>query len=129
MNNIKVAAGVIKNGSKYLIAKRKEGKHLAGFWEFPGGKIEKNETPQQCLIREFFEEFEVKIEVGDFIMEHTHKYPEKEITLYTYFVSKIKGEYILYSHSELRWIELNESTSLQIAPADRKIINKLKQDD
>ena len=78
---IEVTAAILEDGNKIMIARRGKGKHLAGFWEFPGGKIEQDETPEICLIRELKEEFEIDVSIGSYIGESVFKYPEKTIKL------------------------------------------------
>ncbi|MBA6316249.1 NUDIX domain-containing protein [Cellulophaga baltica] len=74
---IKVDAGIIESENRILIARRKEGKHLAGLWEFPGGKIEIGETPEFYLKRELYKELGVDVMVGKFFMENICKYAKK----------------------------------------------------
>ena len=117
-NPIRVAAGVLIHNGLVLIAKRKEGKHLAGYWEFPGGKIESTETPQTCLIREFKEEFDIDITVGDYITEHTHDYGDKLIHLTSYYVIRKSGKITLYDHAAIRWVHPKQLKQVKLSPAD-----------
>ena len=82
-----VTAALIVTDGKILAARRASNRHLAGFWEFPGGKIETGESPEQCLARELSEEFEVESSIGEFFMESVYHYEEKSIKLLAYRVT------------------------------------------
>jgi mutator protein MutT len=83
---INVAVGIIVKNNKVFAARRKPGLHLAGFWEFPGGKIEQNESPEQCLERELREEFGIETQVTHYIGENIHSYNDKTVRLIAYQV-------------------------------------------
>ena len=78
---ISVTAAIIIEADKILIARRANGKHLSGYWEFPGGKLDDGETEKECLTREIKEELDIHIEVTDFFMENLHHYAEKTVLL------------------------------------------------
>jgi len=92
---IDVAAAVIKENGLIMVARRAKGEHLAGKWEFPGGKIEAHETPEQCLQRELKEEFAIITRTGAFVGESIFNYPDKSIRLLAYEVVRLGGD--LYS--------------------------------
>lgn len=122
---IEVTAAIIEKENQILIARRKQGKHLAGFWEFPGGKIEKGETPEYCLKRELLEELGIEVSVGEFFMENTHKYDEKTILLKSYMCELKTDEIELNDHDKVEWIHLSQLRDYKFAPADIGIVNKL----
>jgi mutator protein MutT len=124
---ITVTAAVIKRDDQILAARRAKGKHLAGFWEFPGGKLEPNETPEQCLARELAEEFGIETRVGDFIGESIHDYGEKVIRLIAYEVAHLKGEFKLIDHDELKWLSLGDLHEIEWAPADIPLLEPVKR--
>ena len=127
MNYINVTAAVLLKDDRFLAAKRSDGKHLAGHWEFPGGKIEAGETPEQCLKRELKEEFTIETEIGEFVAESIFDYGDKRIRLLAYKVKHVSGEFQLIDHDEIRWLPIEELDSLKWAPADIPIIEALKQ--
>ncbi len=121
---IQVCAAVIVQDQKVFIAQRKKDSHQGGLWEFPGGKLEKGETPHECLKRELLEELSVKAEIGSFIGASTYEYPEKSICLSAYFVS-IKDKPVLKEHEALAWVFYSELLNYPLAPADRPIAKAL----
>ena len=120
-----VTAAIIIRGSKILIARRAPDKHLAGFWEFPGGKIEKDETPEECLKREIEEELGIIVNVDKFFMENEHDYKEKTIFLKAYFCKLISGKIILKDHDQYEWIKKTELNKYIFAPADIPFVTAL----
>jgi 8-oxo-dGTP diphosphatase len=122
---IEVVAAIIKKDGKILIARRKKGSHMEGMWEFPGGKIEVGETPQQCLERELKEEFEIICKAGEFVAESIFNYGIKVVKLSGYFAEHLDGEFVLNDHSEIKWVTPGEFSDFEFAPADIPIANKL----
>ena len=122
---IKVTAGIIKSGNKILIARRKKGLHLAGFWEFPGGKIEENESPEFCLKRELSEELGIEVSVDEFFMENIHKYDDKTILLKSYKCRIESGEISINAHDKIEWITTSEIKNYKFAPADILFVTAL----
>lgn len=125
---IDVAVAIIEKEGKFLIGKRKRGSHLENKWEFPGGKVESLETPEECLIRELKEELGITIEVGSFVAESVFNYSGKEIKLLGYRASYISGEPILSAHEEIKWISAEELDKFDFAKADLIFLEKLKKD-
>ena len=121
---VEVTAGLIEKDDKILIARRKEDKHLAGFWEFPGGKIENNETPEDCLKRELFEEFSIITEVCEFVAETIYKHSTKTIKLIAFIVKVLEGDFILKDHDNIKWVDLEEIKKYKLAPADIQILKE-----
>ncbi|WP_152287551.1 (deoxy)nucleoside triphosphate pyrophosphohydrolase [Flavicella marina] len=119
---IKVTAAIIEEDDRFLIARRAKGKHLAGYWEFPGGKIEEGENAVSCLIREIKEEFEIKISVNSYVGESYHVYSDKSINLKAFTCSIISGEIQLNDHDKFEWITIDEIHKYALAPADLPLI-------
>ncbi|PWG78012.1 (deoxy)nucleoside triphosphate pyrophosphohydrolase [Pararcticibacter amylolyticus] len=114
---IPVAAAVIFEGEQFLIARRAPNKSQAGFWEFPGGKIEAGETPEACLKRELKEELAIEVKVNHFLAENVHRYEHISITLKAYHCSYVAGEIQLNDHDMVRWISSDEIDQYTFAPA------------
>ena len=127
MKIIKVVAAILQKEDKILIARKKEGKPLAGYFEFPGGKIEKGETPEESLARELMEEMNIKIDVKEDVGESIYDYGNgKVISLLGYISEIIDGEIKLSDHDRYEWVTLEEINNYKIAPADIPLIDKLR---
>ena len=122
---ILVAAAIIVQEGKILIARRSEGRHQAGKWEFPGGKVEEGETPEACLVREIQEELGIRIETGALFAESQYRYDAHAVRLLAFGAKKTAGEYRLAVHSEIRWVLPGELGSFDFAPADIPITERL----
>jgi 8-oxo-dGTP diphosphatase len=120
-----VTAAVINKNGKILIAKRKKGSRLELKWEFPGGKIESNETPEQCLERELEEEFGIKTKTGGHIVNSLYSYKDFTINLMAYHSTYISGDYSLQAHEEIMWVQPNHLKSFDFCEADLPIVTKL----
>jgi len=125
MKTIDVTAAVIEQNGKFLIAKRKKGKHLENKWEFPGGKIEPGESPEKCLVRELREKFDIVAEIADFITESVFDYGDRKIRLLGYHAKYISGEFRLNAHDDIKWVFANEFVRFDFAAADLPLIDKL----
>ena len=121
---LNVTAAVIVKDNKVLAARRGPGKHLEGYWEFPGGKLEENETPEECLERELAEEFSISSRVGAYIGESVYDYGEKVVRLLAYEVEHTAGNFELVDHDELRWLEINQLADLKWVPADIPLVEQ-----
>lgn len=122
-----VTAAIIIKDNKILIAQRGKDENLSEKWEFPGGKIEKGETPQECLKREIIEELNIEIEVENFLGESIYKYPNGEIRLLAYFARILKGKIKLFVHDQVKWVTTRELDEFDFAPADIPLIEKLRE--
>ncbi|MDQ3393214.1 MAG: (deoxy)nucleoside triphosphate pyrophosphohydrolase [Bacteroidota bacterium] len=124
--NILVTAAIIENEGKILIAKRKPGKHLEGFWEFPGGKIEPGEKPEEALKREILEELNLEIEVKRHFMDSLYQYEDKTILLMAYFAHATYSLHIISKdHDEVVWVTKEKIMQYIFAPADVPIVKAL----
>ncbi len=119
------AAILIKDG-KILIAKRKADDRQANKWEFPGGTVEKSETPQTCLKREMQEEFGIEVSVGRFLGESTYHYEHSSIKLQAYRTRLVSGNLAPKDHSEFRWVSTEQLSDYDFAPADIPFVEKLQ---
>lgn len=125
---ILVTAAIIQKNGLILAARRKPGSHLAGYWEFPGGKIEAEETREECLARELWEEFGIQCIVGDFFGESIYDYETKVIRLLGYMVQHLSGTFQCRDHDQIIWLPVHELPSLKWAPADIPLVEKLQEE-
>ena len=126
MKVIEVAAGLVYREGRYLIARRKAGVHLAGFWEFPGGKREAGETLEECLQRELYEELNIRMGVPLPFQIIRHEYPENTVELH-FFRCRIESGYATaIDCAEIRWVWPHELGDFEFPPADRPIIEALR---
>lgn len=125
---ITVTAGIIYYQDKILIAQRRKDKSLGGLWEFPGGKIEAGETCPQTLAREIQEEFDIKINVENYLMEHTFAYPDFDLKMYVYQAAwDGDGEIKICDHEQYAFVSIDEMANYTFAGADVPVIEFLKQ--
>ena len=116
---IKVVAALIKKEGKVLIAKRLTGdENVFGKWEFPGGKVEINETEESAIEREIKEEFEMNIKAIKFITNNICEYPSKTVDLRLYECKYLSGNFKLHDHSEYAWIDIDKILNYDLAKAD-----------
>ncbi len=120
---IEVVAGVIYKNNKFLIAQRNLKKAQGGLWEFPGGKVEKNESYESALMREIKEELNADIEVNEYIGESIHHYPEKDIKLIFYKAKLLSEKVELLEHESCKWITKDEKDKFEFAGADKVVFD------
>ena len=123
---VKVTAAILAKDNKIIIAKRGPNDRLANKWEFPGGKVEINETPEQCLKREMKEEFDIDVSVGEYLGSSIYHYDHISIELMAYRTYWKNGEIHLNDHNEFKWISLEQLAEFDFAPADLVFVEKLK---
>jgi 8-oxo-dGTP diphosphatase len=122
---IVVIAGIVEGkDGRLLITRRIDGTHLAGLWEFPGGKCEPGESHEACLARELIEELGVIAEVGHEVLTTEHTYPDRVIRLH-FRSCRITGAPQPLLGQEIRWVERTELASLEFPPADEELIEVL----
>jgi 8-oxo-dGTP diphosphatase len=121
---VQVAAAVIERDGRYLITRRLEGTHLAGLWEFPGGKISPGEKPEDALRREMREELGVEAAVGELIETVDWIYPEKSVRL-LFFRCVVAGEPCPQEKQEMLWVEAGELSNYRFPAADLRLVERL----
>ncbi len=122
---IDVAAAVLIENGRVLIARRRPGASQAGLWEFPGGKLRPGESPAQCLKREIREELGIRIVVGEFFGESIYAYEDKTVRLMAYRVRAAGGELSANDHAELAWVAMADLGRYRFCPADVPFTEKL----
>ncbi len=123
---ITVTAAIIEKDGLILAARKREGLPLAGCWEFPGGKLESGETPEECLQRELEEEFSIRCEIGPLLGESIFDYGSKIVRLLGYHATHSGGSFTLTDHDEIRWMSIDKLSTLKWAPADIPLVVKLQ---
>ena len=125
MKKVNVSAAVIVKDNKYLIAKRNKDKHLGGYFEFPGGKQDEDETLEQTVVREIKEELNVDITVDRKLGEEHYSDEKINVHLHYFFCTIIKGDIILKEHEEAAWVSKEEFNKYKFAEGDKDIISLL----
>lgn len=124
---IEVVAGVIFNkDNKVLIARRKSGKSMAGRWEFPGGKVKKEESHYNALQRELKEEFSINITVKNHLLSHSHDYGNFIVNLHSYLITEFTGHIQIKDHDKIVWVYTDRLKKYDITEADLPLIDLLK---
>lgn len=123
--HIQVAAALIWEDGKLLLAQRLPGSHLGGFWEFPGGKQEPGESLPQCLEREVEEELGLKIRAVEPLLTVEHAYESKHVSLHVFRCVTVSGKPRAIEVQEIRWVEPAELRNYRLPPPDYKIIERL----
>ena len=126
MKRIEVVAGIIKDGDKIFATQRGYGEFKDG-WEFPGGKMEPGETPQQALVRELKEELAIDVNVGEFLCTVDYDYPTFHLTMHCFYCSVIGGELTLLEHEASKWLKMTELHSVNWLPADVEVVAALER--
>ena len=121
---LEVVAAVIPQDDRFLLTRRQKGVHLEGLWEFPGGKIDPGEGHAEALRRELREELDTDVTVGELLLETTHHYPDRSVTLFFYRCT-LAGEPRPLLGQEMRWVPRAELPSLGFPPADDELIRLL----
>ena len=126
MKTIHVVAAVIRNGNKIFATQRGYGPYKDG-WEFPGGKIEPGETPEQALVREIREELDTEITVGRLITQVEYGYPEFHLSMGCYWCAVRSGRLTLKEHEAARWLGPDQLDTVSWLPADLDVIRLIRR--
>ena len=124
---VKVTAAILEKDGRIIIDQRNSKYHLTGKWEFPGGKIETGETPEECLARELDEEFDIEVSVGDFLGSSIHHYEHISIELMAYRTFWDGGQINSNGNKNYKWVTVDELSQYDFAPADRPFVDRLRR--
>ena len=125
MKTIEVVAAIIIHNDQIFATQRGYGEFKDG-WEFPGGKMEPGETPQQALVREIREELDTEIEVGSLVETVEYDYPNFHLTMHCFLCTIRSGELVLKEHEAAKWLTREELDSVDWLPADLEVVEKIK---
>ena len=130
MKTIRVVAAIIKaineNGEPIIFATQRGYGDFKGGWEFPGGKIEEGETPQEALVREIREELETEIAVGELIDTIEYDYPTFHLSMDCFWAEIVSGNLVLTEHAAAKWLTKDKLDSVEWLPADITLIEKVR---
>jgi len=126
MKQVHVAVGVIVVSGEVFLTKRHEHVHLGGKWEFPGGKVEKDETVAQALSRELNEEISIDVLSCTPLIEIAHDYGDKQVLLEVFLVDNFQGEPTAQEGQQQGWFSLSELSTIDFPEANIAIVDKLK---
>ena len=123
---INVVAALIRDGKRVFATARGYGNYK-GWWEFPGGKVEPGESPEDALVREIREELDSEISVDEYISTIEHDYPEFHLSMRCYWCSLISGDLVLKEAEDARWLDVETIDSVKWLPADITLIDEIKK--
>lgn len=126
MKTINVVAAVIRDKDRVLATARGYGNYK-DFWEFPGGKIEEGETPEDALVREIQEELDIHIEINEYITTVEYDYPQFHLSMQCYFCNRLSGNLTLKEAESSRWLSKEQLDSVKWLPADAKVVKYIKE--
>ena len=127
MKTIVVTAAVIEHEQRFLVTRRQEGGHLAGYWEFPGGKCHSRESYADCLTRELREELGVEAMVGEELLVTAHTYPDRRVELH-FLKCQLRGQPSPQIGQQMQWVTRQELAELKLPPADAELIDLLTRE-
>lgn len=126
MATVVVVAAVVRRDGQFLLTRRMQGAHLAGLWEFPGGKLEDGESPEEALVRECREECGIEIAVDDILDVAFHRYPNKDVLLLFYACRLVSGTVQDIGVAAHAWTTPKGLDAYELPPPDARLVTKLK---
>jgi A/G-specific adenine glycosylase len=124
--HFQVTAGLLRRDDRVLITKRPQGKHLAGFWEFPGGKQERGETLEGCLEREMKEELGIEVQVGKHLYTVHHEYEDHRVSLHLFSCTHLGGDLKSLDSQEIKWVSHEDLPQYHFPPPDLELLRFLR---
>ena len=121
-----VAAAVVIRDGAVLLTRRAQGQHLAGMWEFPGGKLEAGESPEEALVRECREECGIEVEVAAILDVTFHRYKDKDVLLLFYRCSVVAGDVSHLQVDDHAWVNPKDLDGYELPPADAKVVARIQ---
>lgn len=125
-SNVHAVAGIIMRDGGILVAERPEGKPYSGYWEFPGGKVEEDESSESAIKRELDEELGIKVIASNHWFEHLHAYPDKTVLLELWRVTEFSGEPHGQENQTLRWVSYEELLHLRLLEGNLALLSQIK---
>jgi 8-oxo-dGTP diphosphatase len=127
-DHIDVVVGIVQDpAGKILIGRRRDGTHMAGSWEFPGGKLESGESPLAGLKRELGEELGIRIQAAEAFVEQRFEYPDRHVRLDVWWVLTYQGQAESREGQQLRWVDVAELDAVSLLPADAPIVAAIRE--
>lgn len=123
---VRAVVGILRRGGKVLVAQRPEGKPYSGYWEFPGGKVEQNESTESALKRELHEELGIQVTSLQHWFEHTHSYPDKTVLLDLWLVDSFDGEPHGKENQQLTWATFEDMQALRLLEGNIPLLDRIK---
>ncbi len=128
MKTIKVTGAIIQEKNKFLICRRGPNEKASGFWEFPGGKLELNESLEDCVLRELKEELDIDAVLHRLYDNYSFKSKDAIYDLYFFKIKGYSGNLLKTVHDEIKWVELKDFHNFSFLPGDAPVIKKLEKD-
>lgn len=128
MKELEITAGIIKNKNKVLIGQRKFHDKFGGKWEFPGGKLENSEIPEDCIIRELKEELNIDIKEFKHLLSYTKDFSVYKMIIHAFLITEYIGDFQINDHEQVIWTDIQNLNDFDFLEADKEIIKKLQFD-
>ena len=126
MKELEITAGIIKKNNKVLIGQRKYNDKFGGKWEFPGGKLENSEMPEDCIIRELKEELNINIREFKHFLSYTIDFSLYKMVIHAFLITQYDGEIQINDHENIIWTDIQDLNNFDFLEADKEIIKKLQ---